>query len=137
MRERTAFVRFQEVRAVSSGVPNRLPLQGLSCHAPADWRRLIFYLGAGTALDSLAEIAWRAASNRSHAALSGRDGMVTISPWSRPASAASTVSSADITISAGRLRTGSPAMSQNYVAVAPGRTAWTRTSLPASSRLSD
>src|SRR6267378_2935494 len=98
-----------------------------------NWGFSMLYRRAGTALESLALMVRRAASNRSHSALSGRDGMVTVSPWSRPASAASTVSSAAITISVGRLRTGRPAMSQNSVAVAPGRTACTRTPLPASS----
>jgi hypothetical protein len=59
------------------------------------------YRGAGTALESLPDMARRDASKRSHSALSGSDGMVTVSPWSRPARAASTKSSADITIAAG------------------------------------
>ena len=37
----------------------------------------------------------RAASNSSHSALSGSDGMATVSPWSRPARAASTMSSGE------------------------------------------
>ena len=78
-----------------------------------------------------AAIARRAASWRSHSAWFGSDGMVTVSPRSRPARAASTRSSADITICAGSSWTGLPAMSQNSVAVAPGRTACTRTPLSA------
>src|SRR5215831_7663540 len=62
----------------------------------------MWYRGAGTALESLLDIARRAASYLSQSALSARDGMVMTSPWSRPASAASTMSSADITIAAGR-----------------------------------
>ncbi len=51
--------------------------------------------------------------------------MVTSSPWSKPVRAASTMSSAGMTISSGRCSSGVPAMPQNSVAVAPGRTAWT------------
>ena len=37
-------------------------------------------------LDSLPDIARRAVSNPSHSALSGKDGMVTVSPYDRPVS---------------------------------------------------
>ncbi|MEI9987373.1 MAG: hypothetical protein WDN69_32055 [Aliidongia sp.] len=47
------------------------------------------------------------------------------------------MSSARITIACGRLCTGRPATSQNSVAVAPGRTAWSRMPLPANSWCSD
>src|SRR5215831_15331430 len=55
---------------------------------------LMLYRGAETALESLPDMAWRAASYRSQSALSASDGMVTTSPWSSPARAASTMSSA-------------------------------------------
>src|SRR5262249_59782447 len=77
---------------------------------------LTLYRGAGTALESLPDIARRAASYRSQSALSASEGMVTTSPWSRPASAASTMSSADITIAAGRWWTGTPAAAHESVA---------------------
>ena len=63
--------------------------------------------------------------------------MVTSSPWSNPAKAASTMSSARITMPAGRCSRGTPAVSQNSVAVAPGATAWMRMFLSANSCLSD
>ena len=78
------------------------------CRGPVDravpaneQRGARLYRGAGTALESLPDMVRRDVSKRSHSALSGSDAMVTVSPWSRPARAASTKSSADITIAAG------------------------------------
>ena len=59
------------------------------------------------------------------------------SPWSRPARALRTMSSALITMAAGNSLAGLPARSQNSVPVAPGSTAWTRRPLSASSWRSD
>src|SRR5262245_37760426 len=55
---------------------------------------LTLYRGAGMELESLSDIARRVASYRSHSALLVSDGIVTVSPMSRPTSAASTMSSA-------------------------------------------
>src|SRR5262249_25244615 len=58
---------------------------------------LTWYRSAGVACDRLGSSASRVASNASQSAAFGSAGIVTNSPWSRPASAASTRASADIT----------------------------------------
>src|SRR5208337_5227771 len=72
--------------------------------SPASWYRL-----AACANDKFDPIARRASLNRDHSAMSGKEGIVTSSPMSRPASAASTISSASISLSAGIAATSTPA----------------------------
>ena len=66
-------------------------------------------------------------------AISGNYGIVANSPRSTPASVASTTFPTGITLSVSTWRSSVPAMSQNSVDVAPGRTACTRTPLSPSS----
>lgn len=65
--------------------------------------------------------------------MSGKAGIVTTSPMSRPASAASTISTASMRLSAGIAERSTPALPQSSVRVAPGNTAWTRMPVFASS----
>src|SRR2546427_7703731 len=109
------------------------PLRGLGVSAQADVRTPIRYLDAGVELPNCFAMARRAASKRVHWSPSWRLGSVTTSPWSSPTRAASTMSSADITIDAGRFWYGRPAFSQISVAVAAGSTTWMRTPFSASS----
>ncbi|MNU06441.1 hypothetical protein D3C72_2516360 [compost metagenome] len=63
--------------------------------------------------------------------------MVISSPWSRPDNAASTISPASITMSAGICDASIPERSQISVRVTPGKTAWIFTPVPSSSALND
>src|SRR5437879_3391433 len=102
-------------------------------HAADDAGTPVLYLGAGKELPNCFARARRWASKRVHSSPSWRPGIVTSSPRSSPTRAASTMSSGDMTIDAGRFWYGSPAIAQSSVAVAPGSTAWMRRPLSASS----
>ncbi len=73
----------------------------------------------------------RAASRACQSPRSGREGIVTVSPASRPARAAATRSLASMIISDGICPISAPVRSKKSVRVAPGSTAWNRTPLPA------
>src|SRR2546427_1226818 len=106
-------------------------------HAADDAGTPVLYLGAGKELPNCFARARRWASKRVHSSPSWRPGIVTSSPRSSPTRAASTMSSGDMTIDAGRFWYGSPAIAQSSVAVAPGSTAWMRRPLSASSCCSE
>src|SRR2546427_489950 len=106
-------------------------------HAADDAGTPVLYLGAGKELPTCFARARRWASKRVHSSPSWRPGIVTSSPRSSPTRAASTMSSGDMTIDAGRFWYGSPAIAQSSVAVAPGSTAWMCRPLSASSCCSE
>lgn len=97
-RRRTAFLRVRCLRHPAIDHITAIKLQAA-----------IWYRAAGSTSDSFGASARRARSYTCQSEASGNDGIVTSSPRSRPASAASTISGAGITTSDGRLVTGRPA----------------------------